>query len=125
MSNIIKKTLEFGSFGYYKKHLELINPVLPVQMTNKEIEVLAAFMNLKGEIAEQDRFGTTCRKIVKQTLNLSNGGLANYLRLLREKGFINETENGSYNILMFLFPQENQQQYEFKIINNGQTSTDS
>lgn len=122
MSNIIKKTLELTTpQEYYKKHLEIINPVLPTQMTPKEIEVLSNFMSLKGEIAEEDRFGTHCRKKVKANLNLSNGGLANYLRILKDKGFINTEADGQYSIPFFLFPQSMQQQYEFKIINKCQS----
>lgn len=117
MSNTIKKTLELNNQEYFEKHLEIINAVLPEQMTPKEIEVLASFMALEGEIAEEDRFGTYCRKKVKAIKNLSNGGLANYLRILREKGFIVVNEAGQYEIQMFLYPQGALQQYEFKIIN--------
>lgn len=114
MNDIIKKTLELENQEYYEKHLQVINAVLPEQMTSKEIEVLASFMALEGEIAEEDRFGTYCRKKVKSLKNLSNGGLANYIRILKEKGFIKVGENGEYEIPFFLFPQPTAQQYEFK-----------
>lgn len=117
MNDIIKKTLELENQEYYEKHLQVINAVLPEQMTPKEIEVLASFMALEGEMAEEDRFGTYCRKKVKSLKNLSNGGLANYIRILKEKGFIKVGESGEYEIPFFLFPQPTAQQYEFKIVN--------
>ena len=48
---IIRKALKLKKEEYFKKHLLIINHILPVQMTNKEAEVLAAFMSLAGELA--------------------------------------------------------------------------
>ncbi len=120
MSNTIHKSLTLENDMYYIKHLQIINPVLPTSMTPKEIEVLGTFMGLKGEIAEEDRFGTFCRKKVKVKLNLSNGGLANYLRTLKDKGFIQVGEDGQYTIPIVLTPSDIIQDYKFKIINTQQ-----
>ena len=37
---IISKSISLDSYNYHKKHLYIINPMLPIQMTDKEIEVL-------------------------------------------------------------------------------------
>ena len=50
--------------------MEIINPFLPIKLTPREIEVLAAFMSLENELAE-DRFGTTARKVVRNKLFLN------------------------------------------------------
>ena len=109
----IKKFLKLPPDKYYIKHLEIINPLLPIQLTPKEIEVLGNFMSLEGEIAEEDRFGTTCRKVVKDKLNLSDGGLGNYIKSLKDKGFIITIENDKMDILEFLKAENSIQKYMF------------
>ncbi len=108
---IIKKKLNLVEDDYYKKHLQLINPILPQHLTPKEIEVLAAFMALKGDI-EANRFGTTARKFVMEKIGISYAGLSNYLASLKGKGFIN-----GETILPILFPNPSSQQYYFKLNN--------
>lgn len=116
--DIIKKALRLSKEDYYKKHLLIINHLLPVQMTPKEAEVLAAFMSLEGDIAE-DPFGTTGRKIVRAKVGISAGGLGNYLDQLKTKGFISISGKGSFEILTFLVPEQNEQKYQFKLIVDG------
>ena len=112
---VIKKALDLQEDKYYITHLSIINPMLPVHLTPKEIEVLAAFMTLKGDIANVDRFATSCRKIVKSRLELSDGGLGNYIKSLKEKGFIRVSEEEILYIPKFLFAEEKEQGYMFKI----------
>lgn len=108
---LIKKELKLSSSEYYNTHLQLINPLLPVHLTPKEIEVLANFMCLTGLLSEH-RFGTTANKEVKTKMNISTAGLSNYMRALKDKGFIN---NGI--ILPILFPENGSQTYQFKLVN--------
>ena len=113
---VIKKIMNVSKEDYYVVHLSIINPLLPVKMTPKELEVLGTFMSLTGSIAEADRFGTTCKKIVKENLNLSDGGLGNYIKTLKEKGFIYYNAEGKLSILDVLQADEISQGYMFKII---------
>ncbi len=108
---MIKKVLKLGSLEYYNTHLQIINPLLPIHLTPKEIEVLAYFMSFDG-VMEVDRFGTTARKIVKEKLNLSNAGISNYMKSLKTKGFISDND-----ILPILFPSNGTEQYQFKLVN--------
>jgi len=108
---LIKKELTLSAIEYYNTHLQLINPLLPVHMTPKEIEVLANFMSFTGLLAE-DRFGTTAKKKVKEKMKLSNAGLSNYMRTLKDKGFVKED-----SILPILFPENGSQLYQFKLVN--------
>lgn len=116
MMEIIKKTLTLSEEDYYTTHLSIINPMLPNQLTPKEIEVLGAFMSLKGDIVSSERFGTSCRKIVKKRLTLSDGGLGNYIKSLKEKGFILLNEEGIMYIPRVLFADNDVQGYMFKIV---------
>lgn len=112
--NIIRKVLKLNKTDYYTKHLLIINHILPIQMTPKEAEVLACFMSLEGDIAE-DPFGTSGRKIVRTKLGgISAGGLGNYLRQLQEKGFILK-QGDVLNILPILIPSRLVQGYQFKL----------
>jgi hypothetical protein len=108
----LSKKLTLEPNHYYIVHLSIVNALIPVKLTPKEIEVLACFMSLKGDIAK-DRFGATARKFVKQTLNLSDGGLGNYLKSLKEKKFISDTNE----ILSALMPSEDKQEYLIQLIN--------
>ena len=113
---ILKKSLLLNEEDYFTTHLSIINPMLPKQLTPKEIQVLGAFMSLKGDIASVDRFGTSCRKIVKSKLDLSDGGLGNYIKSLKDKGFILINEEDIMYIPQFLFADRNSQGYMFKIV---------
>jgi hypothetical protein len=108
----ISKKLTLPTREYYTIHLSIVNALIPTKLTPKEIDVLGFFMSLKGDIAK-DRFGTTARKLVMKELNLSDGGLGNYLKSLREKGFISLTNE----ILPTLIPNEDKQEYFFQLVN--------
>jgi hypothetical protein len=111
---IIKKQLILPKNEYYVKHLSIVNVFLPRKLTPKEIEVVASFMSLEGDIAN-DRFGTSARRIVMQGLNLSPGGLGNYMDSLQKKGFITK-QDGSYSILPILHPELEEQKYMFNLL---------
>ena len=110
---IIRKQLNLPKNEYYVKHLSIVNVFLPESLTPKEIEVVASFMALEGDIA-LDRFGTSARRIVMSSLKLSPGGLGNYLDSLQKKKFITK-KDGSFSILSILHPSSNEQGYMFKL----------
>lgn len=113
----IVKVLNLSRKEYFETHLAIINPLLPTQMTKSEIVVLAKFISLTGDIAN-DRFGTSARKIVMQDLGLSSGGLGNYLKAFKDKDLIYMKEN-TIEILPILFPKDNKiQEYMFRLIAN-------
>ncbi len=109
---MIKKTMSLSRLEYFSTHLRIINPLLPVTLTPKEIELLANFMSLDGIIAS-DRFGTTAKKIIKERMKIKAAGISNYMKSLKNKGFIINNE-----ILPILFPNGHEQTYQFKLINN-------
>jgi hypothetical protein len=116
MRIIQKAILQLKGAEYYIYHLSIINPFLPVELTPKEREVLGTFMSFKGDLAEKDRFGTSFRKEVKTMLSMSDGGLSNHLTSLRSKGAIKEDLSGIIQIAAILLPEEKQQNYQFKIV---------
>ena len=113
--HIVQKAIKLSKYDYYEKHLLIINNVLPVQMTPKEAKVLAAFISLEGDIATNP-FGTTGRKLVRERLGLSSGGLGNFLDQLKKKGFLRESEDKEITILPVLVPsKDGVQGYQFKL----------
>ena len=108
---IIRKVKRLSTLEYYSTHLKLINPLLPVQITPKEIEILAHFMSFNGSISF-DRFGTTARALVKQRMKITTAGVSNYMRSLKDKGFITGND-----ILPILFPENGEQLYQIKLVN--------
>lgn len=113
----IRKIIRLHGDGFYAKHLEIINPFLPIKLTPKEIDVLSAFIALEGELAE-DRFGTTGRKIVMKKLGITPGGLGNYLKSLKTKGFVYK-KGGAFYIASIVMPSEENfyQDYRFRLAN--------
>lgn len=109
----IKKLLKLDKLSYYKVHLNLINCLLPVKMTPREIEVLGSFMSLEGDIA-QYRFGPSAKKIVMKNLELSPAGLSNFMGTLTKKGFLIE-QGDLISIFPLLIPQPTEQTYLFKL----------
>lgn len=110
-----RKVVRLSKLDYYKTHLSLINCLLPIKMTPKEIEVLAGFMSLEGDIANY-RFGRTGRKIIMDQLNISPSGLSNYLGVLTDKKFIFKQAYDDFTIWPVLIPKGNEQLYMFKLI---------
>lgn len=113
---ILKKIMTVPREDFYVTHLSIINSLLPVKMTPKEIEVLGIFMAIDTEKIGQSRFGAVGKKIVKDRLKISSGGLGNYLKSLRDKGFIYYTENKDLAFLDILEADPTSQTYLFKII---------
>ena len=113
---IIQKVLVLSGEKYYEKHLEIINPFLPIQFTKMEIKVLALFMSFEGVIAEEDRFGTSLRKLAMSKLNISAPGLSNYITVLTKKGALIPKLNGTLDILGILLAEQKEQFYQFKIL---------
>lgn len=114
MPSIIK-TLRLEMFEYYTTHLSIVNCLLPVKITGKEIEILALFMCFSG-ILEEDRFGTTAKKMIRERLSLSHQGLSNYITSLTKKKMLS-VENEKIKILPILHPQRDEQVYMIKLVN--------
>lgn len=114
----IKKTLiKTDELKYYENHLYIINSVLPVKLTNKEIEILSNIMNMKGDV-NNNVLGSAMRAILKDKLGLSSSSLSSYIKQLTSKGFISVINN-KIEILKLLIPDNDEQEYNFKLINNG------
>lgn len=118
--NELKKALTLPKFSYYETHLSLVNCLLPKsrKMTDREIEVLAAFMLIRGDL-ENDRFGTTARKMIREKLKMTPQNLSNFLGTLKEKKLLLEVGD-MLEIWPILIPQKEQQFYQFRLINNGE-----
>ena len=114
--NVIKKRLkDLSEYEYYDKHLNIINQFFPVQMTKTEIKILAGFMTLKGDNVKINRFSTDARRMIKERFRMSDGGLGNHIKALKDKKFIYVDENNVYKINPYLIPAENVQGYQFVI----------
>ena len=115
MSNrsIISYKLNKRGKDYYITHLKIVNNFFPIELTKKEIDVLGAFMSFEGERAKYDRFHSFYRKIVKKNLAMGSSSLSNHIRELLNKGVIKEDEQGVYHINKILFPDTEEQCYQF------------
>jgi len=109
-----KKTLELPRREYYEVHLNLVNSIARLGLTNREIEVLSAFMSLEGELAD-NMFCTLSRKKVRLALELSDAGLSNFIRSLGSKKCIISVDD-NLQIHPTLHPKDSEQLYYFKLI---------
>jgi DNA-binding MarR family transcriptional regulator len=115
MKNVVK-TLRLETLDYYKTHLSIINCILPVKITNKEIEVLALYMYFSKSL-EDDRFGTVTRKLIRERLGITHQGLSNYINSLVEKSFLIVNQNKEMSIFPLLHPNPDNQVYMLKLVN--------
>lgn len=114
---IIQKAFKLDNDKYYELHLQIVNSVLPVRLSEKELEVLSSFMALEKNIIKIDNFNSFARKQVKTKLGLTSAGLSNHLRSMIDKGFLSKDEmSGLITIKHFLIPEEDGQGYQFKIV---------
>lgn len=113
---IIQQAFKLENQEYYTMHLGIINAVLPVKLTEKELEVLAAFMSLDKSIVEENYFNPVARKKVLKKMDLSPAGLSNHLKSMINKGFLSKNDiTNAITIKVFLLPEEDNQGYQFKI----------
>jgi hypothetical protein len=110
----IRKVLVLDRRSYYVTHLSLLNCLLPVTMTPMEVNVLAEFLALEGEITTY-RFGPTARKVVMQELHLSPSGLSNYMRTLTDKGFL-ENDDGVLTVVATMLPEPLEQFFRVRLL---------
>lgn len=114
--NIIKRGFVLNAREYYEKHLQLLNIIIPANLTGKEIEVLATFMSLDRSIIEEEMINPVSRKKVMKELSLSPGGLGNHLKSMTEKKALIRNEiTGSIRFNPHLMPNTPVQGYQIKI----------
>lgn len=119
--NSIKKVLSLNREDYYTKHLQIVNTLLPVQLNKKEIEVLSLFMSMYNP--EYGMFNSVTRKKVMERLQLSSGGLSNYITSMTNKGFLQRnTISGIVKVRDFIMPDNKGQEYIIRVTNNEERS---
>lgn len=111
----ITKTLRVQTVEYYSTHLSIINCLLPVKLTNKEIEVLSLFM-CYSETLNEPKFGRKIKKLVREKLDLSHQGISNYIASLIEKKML-IVHKDELSIIPILKPNMNEQIYMIKLVN--------
>ena len=117
MIQTVQKALKLNTADYYKMHLSIINPLFRTPMTPKEIEVLACFMSLPKALIEEQMFNAVTREKVMKKLDLSPGGLGNYLKKLIDKGVLTKSPISKViRVQEYLIPHPDKQGYQFKII---------
>lgn len=114
MANIVK-VLKLETLDFYKTHLSIINCLLPVKLTPKEIEVLALFM-LYDEYLADGKFGKKVKKLIREKLQITHQGLSNYISSLINKKMLSITDE-KMKILPFVMPEEGEQSYMIRIVN--------
>ena len=79
---------------FYPKYLKLINVILPNPLTQKEIEVLSAFMELRGDLVESNRFGTEARRLIRNKFGFkTHSNIDNYIKYFKTKGILVKNED--------------------------------
>jgi hypothetical protein len=114
---IIKQVISLEGRGYYEKYLTIVSCLLPTQLTQKEIDVLAFFMSLDKSLIEDDMFNSLARKKVMEGLdNMSPGGLGNHLKSMINKKVLDKHNiTNRITIKTFLIPEEDNQGFQIKL----------
>lgn len=115
MSKIIEKKLSLSKFHYLKKHIEIINVIFSIKLTNKETEVLTHFIDYSLSNPQNKNFlNAEARKYVMKKLSLSAGGLSNYEKSFKTKKLL-ITKAGFITIDSICFPNPDKQGYRILI----------
>ena len=81
------------------KYLKLVNVILPDPLTQREMDVLAAFMELEGDLVREDRFGTQARGVVRRKFGFkSYSNLDNYIKYFKKKGVLFQNSEGKLQL---------------------------
>lgn len=117
---IVQKTVELNTRDYYITHLKLISPIVGIELTPKELLFLSEFLAQPEELKSLGIFNSKSRKVIKEVLGLSNANLSNYLTALRNKKVLYyDTALEIYKVNASLLPDDREQGYRFKLVNNG------
>jgi len=111
---IINRKLVLDRASYYRKHLELVCILAPLNLTAGEVKVLAAFMEL-GADGIGNPFGTEGRKAVSRRLGIGGNGVGNHLASLLDKGALEKGADGALSVRDWLVPAEGGQGYRVKL----------
>ena len=113
---IITKSINVDNYSYYRKHLEILNVLLPVKLSQKEVEVLAAFMSQDIKLIEDSMFNIITRKNVMSQLKMQPGGLGNHLKTMIEKGYLIKNKiTNEIKVKEYLLPEKNNQGYRLRL----------
>ena len=115
---IITKVVKVDNYDYYVKHLQVLNVIAPLKekFTQKEIEVLAAFMSQDKSLIEEDMFNGVVRKRVMEKIGIAPGGLGNHLKSLIEKDLLSKNPiTKKITAKEYLFPEDNHQGFRIKL----------
>lgn len=107
----IKQLIKLNKFEYYKKHFLIVNNLLPIKMTDKEIDVVSIYLSSNDKSFN--------RKEIKQKLNLSDQSLSNYITSLLKKNVLYKDDNNVLHLKEFLIPDNDYQEYQIIIVNNN------
>jgi hypothetical protein len=105
----LKKTLELKEEEFFITHMRIVNSILPIKLTEREIEVLGVFMSFTGTIAD-DRFCTQGKKIARNKLNMSTQSLHNFITNIKNKKLLIINKFNNLDILPILFPSDSNEQ---------------
>lgn len=121
---VIQQVFNLNREKYFATHLSILNAILPAKLTDKELEVLSAFMSLDETITQENMFNSEARKRVMKKLNLQPAGLSNHLGSMISKGFLVKNDvTKLITIKKFLIPEKDGQGYQIKIfLRNEQTN---
>ena len=61
-------------------------------------------------------FSTESRRLVREDYNLSHGGLGNYLKDFRDKGYIQRGEDQEYYLNPLVQMENGRQDYKFTLV---------
>lgn len=111
----LQKTLNVETIQYYRTHVALVNVLSGSNLTDREIDLLAFFVQNGGINSES-------RNQAEETLGFSQSNISNYLRTLKEKGVV--IKKGKYMIAASFYPSPDKQHYTI-ILNENKNLPDS
>src|SRR5574343_371988 len=91
------KPVYLSETDMYKEFLKHSGNILPKEkrLTETEMDILSVFWDFQGNNMELLRFSPQIKKLVREKFNFKkHANLENYLKSLRDKGYITKDQNG-------------------------------
>nr|DAD64109.1 MAG TPA: chromosome replication initiation protein [Caudoviricetes sp.] len=109
---IISRVFRLKGVEYYAKYLEVVNSLLPMDLSKIELSVLAhcLYRNNKGVIDKD------VKVYLKEVFNFSPASLSGHLKRLSDKFVLDKNEDG-FVIKDYLIPNSDFQGFQIKIEN--------
>lgn len=100
---------------YISRYIHILNSFSKDKLTDPQIDVIANFLALDGDLIRENRLSTDARTHVRRQLGMSHSALTNILKRIKDKGYLMSV-NGKDKFHKLLIPPEDKKLFKIALI---------